>query len=574
MGIRIKRVAVLGAGVMGQGIAAHLANAGIPSYLFDIAPGELTEAEAAAGLSLEDRKVRNRITDAGIVAMKKSKPALLYRPDLAALVTPCNYEDDLDKLAECDWIVEVVVERIDIKQRVFAMVDEHRRPGSVVSSNTSGLSAAAMAEGRSDDFRGHFMVTHFFNPVRYMRLLEMVPIDDTDPDVFAAMADFGENVLGKGIVYCKDTPNFIANRIGTFGMASVFHWMTEYGVGVTEVDKVFGPAMGRPKSAVFRTADIVGLDTMAHVFATIGEGCPDDPWRDRFVVPAAMQALIEEGHLGAKTGAGFYKKVRGEQGSTILSLDLDTLDYVDSRQTPLASIGAARKGDLGEKIAAMSVRRRPRPLRVEGDRRDLHLLRSNCSARSPTTSSTSTGRCAGASTTNSGRSRPGMPSVWPSPSSGCRPRAWTFPRPSTDCSRGRRHLVRQARRCRLLLGRRHRGVPPGPGSDECDLPHDACRRGEDPRQQRGGHALRHGRRRRLRRVPHQDERHRRHHRRDDRNRLRDGQRRRPGRPGGRQRGDQLLGRRQRRARRHACDDPGLGPDRRGGQASCRTPSCA
>jgi len=355
MGIRIKRAAVLGAGVMGQGIAAHLANAGIPSYLFDIAPGELTEAEVAAGLSLEDRKVRNRIADAGIAAMKKSKPALLYRPDLAAMVTPCNYEDDLDKLGECDWIVEVVVERMDIKQRVFAMVDEHRRPGSVVSSNTSGLSAEAMAEGRSDDFRSHFMVTHFFNPVRYMRLLEMVPISDTDPGAFADMADFGENVLGKGVVYCKDTPNFIANRIGTFGMASVFHWMKEYGLGVAEVDVVFGPAMGRPKSAVFRTVDIVGLDTMAHVFATIGEGCPDDPWRDRFVVPGEMQALIADGRLGGKTGAGFYKKVRGEQGSTILSLDLDTLDYVDAGKLRLASVGAARKvEDVGAKIGAMT----------------------------------------------------------------------------------------------------------------------------------------------------------------------------------------------------------------------------
>ena len=175
MGIRIKRAAVLGAGVMGQGIAAHLANAGIPSYLFDVAPHELTEAEAEAGLTLDSRTVRNRISVAGVAAMQKAKPALLYRPGLVSLVTPCNYEDDIDKLAECDWIVEVVVERMDIKQRVFAMVDEHRKLGSVVSSNTSGLSAEAMAEGRSEDFRSHFMVTHFFNPVRYMRLLEMVP---------------------------------------------------------------------------------------------------------------------------------------------------------------------------------------------------------------------------------------------------------------------------------------------------------------------------------------------------------------------------------------------------------------
>ena len=352
MGIRIKRVGVLGAGVMGQGIAAHLANAGIPSYLFDVAPRELTDAGAAAGLTLEDRKVRNRISDAGVTAMKRAKPALLYRADFGSLVTACNYEDDLDKLGECDWIVEVVVERMDIKQRVFEMVDEHRRSGSVVSSNTSGLSVAAMAEGRSEDFKRHFMVTHFFNPVRYMRLLELVPIPETDPAVFAGMAEFGESVLGKGIVYCKDTPNFIANRIGTFGIASVFHWMAEYGIGVAEADALFGPTMGRAKSAVFRTADIVGLDTMAHVLTTIAEDCPDDPWRDRFTVPASMQALIADGRLGAKTGAGFYKKVKGEKGSVILSLDLDTLEYVDTGKVRLPAVGAARKKEAtGEKVA-------------------------------------------------------------------------------------------------------------------------------------------------------------------------------------------------------------------------------
>ena len=355
MGIRIKRVGVLGAGVMGQGIAAHLANAGIPSYLFDIAPTELTEAEAAAGLTLEDRKVRNRISDAGVMSMVKNRPALLYTKDLAPLVTACNYEDDVAKLAECDWIVEVVVERLDIKQRVFDMVDEHRKPGSVISSNTSGLSVAAMAEGRSDDFRKHFMVTHFFNPVRYMRLLEMVPCEDTDPDLFAAMADFGENVLGKGIVYAKDTPNFIANRIGTFGMASVFHWIGDYGVGVTEADKVFGPAMGRPKSGVFRTADIVGLDTLAHVFGTIEQNCTDDPWRSRFEVPAAVTGMIEKGYLGAKTRAGFYKKVKGDDGkSAIWAIDLDTLEYGEQPPVKLDAIGASRaKETSGEKLETM-----------------------------------------------------------------------------------------------------------------------------------------------------------------------------------------------------------------------------
>jgi 3-hydroxyacyl-CoA dehydrogenase len=354
MGIRIKRVAVLGAGVMGQGIAAHLANAGIPSYLFDIAPGELTADEQKKGLTLESRAVRNRIADAGVAAMIKASPALLYRADLASLVTACNYVDDMALIGDCDWIVEVVVERLDIKQRVFADVEKVRKPGSVISSNTSGLSVAAMAEGRSEDFRRHFMVTHFFNPVRYMRLLEMIPCADTDPGVFADMAAFGEKVLGKGIVYGKDTPNFIANRIGVFGSAAVIHWMDEFGVGVVEADKVFGSAMGRPSSAVFRTADLVGLDTMAHVINTIYEGCPKDPWLSRFQVPGFMKDMVAKGLLGGKTGAGFYKKVRGEGGSKILAIDLKTLEYGDQPDAKLACIGAARKQDtLAGKIREM-----------------------------------------------------------------------------------------------------------------------------------------------------------------------------------------------------------------------------
>ncbi len=355
MSIQINRVAVLGAGVMGQGIAAHLANVGIPSYLFDIVPGEPSPEEAGKGLTLDDPAVRNRLSLAGLTSMAKAKPALLYRKELAGLVTPCNFSDDLSKLAECDWIVEAVVERLDIKQKLFAMVDEHRRPGSVVSSNTSGLSVEAMAKGRSEDFRRHFMVTHFFNPVRYMRLLEMVPCDDTDRTVFRALADFGEQVLGKGIVYAKDTPNFVGNRIGTFGMTSVFHWMTEMGLGVTEVDKIFGPAMGRPKSAVFRTADVVGLDTMAHVLTTVAESCPDDPWRSRFAIPQPMQELITRGALGEKSGAGFYKKTRDEAGGRkILALNLDSLDYEEQPSVRFDSVGAARALErAGEKVEAM-----------------------------------------------------------------------------------------------------------------------------------------------------------------------------------------------------------------------------
>ena len=355
MSFQIRRVAVLGAGVMGQGIAAHLANVGIPSYLFDIVPGEPSPDEATQGLTLADQKVRNRLALAGLASMAKAKPPLLYRKELAGLVTPCNFDDDAAKLAECDWIVEAVVERLDIKQKVFTMVEEHRRPGSIVSSNTSGLSVESMAQGRSDDFRRHFMVTHFFNPVRYMRLLEMVPCNDTDRIAFRAMADFGESVLGKGIVYAKDTPNFIGNRIGTFGMTSVFHWMEELGLSVTEVDKIFGPAMGRPKSAVFRTADVVGLDTMAHVLTTVAESCPDDPWRSRFVIPEPMQELITRGALGEKSGAGFYKKTRDAAGERkILALNLGSLEYEEQPSVRFESIGAARnREDAARKVEEM-----------------------------------------------------------------------------------------------------------------------------------------------------------------------------------------------------------------------------
>jgi len=344
MGMRINRVAVLGAGVMGQGIAAHLANVGIPSYLFDIAPAKLTDQEAKKGLTLEDREVRNRISAAGYASILKAKPALLYHKDFAGLVTPCNYEDDVDKLGSVDWIVEAVVEQLDIKQKVFAIVDERRKPGSIVSSNTSGLSVAGIVEGRSDDFRKHFLVTHFFNPVRYMRLLELVPCEDTDPGLLADMAEFGTNVLGKGIVYGKDTPNFVGNRIGSFAMTSVFHWMDEMGIGVAEADKIFGPATGRPKSAVFRTADVVGLDTMAHVLTTMAESSPDDPWRERFIISDVLRKLIERGDLGEKTGAGFYKKTRAADGTRkILVLNLETLEYEEQPKVRFESIGAARK---------------------------------------------------------------------------------------------------------------------------------------------------------------------------------------------------------------------------------------
>ncbi len=326
----IQRVAVLGAGVMGAGIAAHLANAGIQTFLFDIAPRE----EGA-----DPRTIARK----GIEAAVKAKPAALFRKSDASLITPCSYDTDADKLASCDWIVEVVVERLDIKKKVFSWVAANRREGSIVSSNTSGIPLADMAAGMPEEMRRNFLITHFFNPVRYMRLLEIVSSDATDPDVVAKMAAFCEITLGKGVVYAKDTPNFIANRVGVYAIASVLRHQQEAGLTVEQVDAIFGPALGRPKSAVFRTADVVGLDTLGHVFRNLHEYATEDEERDIFVLPDTVHQLIAAGATGQKAGAGFYKKVKKGGRSQILALDTATMDYRPAEKVRYASLGAARK---------------------------------------------------------------------------------------------------------------------------------------------------------------------------------------------------------------------------------------
>lgn len=333
MGYEIKKVAVLGAGVMGQGIAAHLANAGIPSVLYDIVPGDAGEGN------------RSKLAVDGIKNATKLKPAAFYRKSDSAMITPANYEDHGELLAECDWIVEVVVENLNIKKKVYQWISDNRREGSIVSSNTSGISLAAMAEGMNDEMRSHFLVTHFFNPVRYMRLLELVSGDDTNPEVTAAIAEFGQKVLGKGIVYGKDTPNFVANRVGCYGMVSVFKHMTEIGVSVAEVDTIFGKAMGRPKSAVFRTADLVGLDTLDHVFGNVYDGSPEDEARAEFVSPDWIKKMIEEGAIGEKSGKGFYKKGKVDGKKTIFVRDIHTGEYAPKGKVRFASIKAAREAD-------------------------------------------------------------------------------------------------------------------------------------------------------------------------------------------------------------------------------------
>ena len=260
----IRKVAVLGAGVMGSGIAAHLANAGVPSLLLDIVP-KFTPEDEKAGLKPEDRAFRNKLALQGLENIKKSKPALIYSQRFLPLIEVGNFEDDWARLSECDWIVEAVVERLDIKQQLFARVEQVWRPGVIVSSNTSGLPIRKMVEGRSPEFRKHFLVTHFFNPVRYMRLLEIVAGEDTDPEVVRTMADFGRFRLGKGIVYGKDTPNFVGNRIGVYALMATLHAMIEMDYQVDEVDAITGPAMGHPKSASFGTVDLVGQIGRAHV---------------------------------------------------------------------------------------------------------------------------------------------------------------------------------------------------------------------------------------------------------------------------------------------------------------------
>lgn len=338
--MEIRRVAVLGAGVMGTGIAAHLANAGIDSVLFDLVP---------QGSSDKDR---SSLAAKAIETALKAKPAAFFTPADRARITPANYDDHGELLASCDWIVEVVAERLDIKQKVYAWVEKNRRPGSIVSSNTSGIRLADMAAGMSDEMRRHFLVTHFFNPVRYMRLLELVAGPDTDRAVLDTIAQFGEERLGKGVVWAKDTPNFIANRIGTYGMASVFRHVEKAGLSVEQVDAIFGPAMGRPKSAVFRTADLVGLDTLGHVFDNLAKNLPNDEQKDAFVLPRYVQELVSTGRLGEKSGAGFFKKVKNAEGkSEILALDLKTLEYRPQSKPKFDSIGKARKAEaLGDRL--------------------------------------------------------------------------------------------------------------------------------------------------------------------------------------------------------------------------------
>ncbi|MFF2755495.1 3-hydroxyacyl-CoA dehydrogenase/enoyl-CoA hydratase family protein [Psychrobacillus sp. NPDC058041] len=350
MAFQIKKAAVLGSGVMGSGIAAHLANIGIPTLLLDIIPNEASKEEEAKGLTLEHPAVRNRFAQTALQKLLKQKPAPLTSTKNVQLITAGNLEDDLEKLIDVDWIIEVVVENLEVKKKLYEKVDAVRKAGTIVSSNTSGISVNAMIEGRSEDFCKHFLGTHFFNPPRYLKLLEVIPAKTTDPEVVAFMKQFGEDVLGKGVVIAKDTPNFIANRIGTYGLLVSLREMQTRGYSVGEVDSVTGPLIGRPKSATFRTLDVVGLDTFAHVAKNVHD-LTNGEEQKVFEVPDFLHTMLENKWLGAKTGQGFFLKKDKE----ILELNIDTLEYepVKKLKTPSIEIAKQQKG-LAAKVKTLT----------------------------------------------------------------------------------------------------------------------------------------------------------------------------------------------------------------------------
>jgi 3-hydroxyacyl-CoA dehydrogenase len=354
--MRIEKAAVLGAGTMGAQIAAHLANAGVPTLLLDIPPRQLTQEEQTKGLTLESPQVRGRIARAGLDAAVKAKPAAFFVPELASLVTPGNFDDDLAKIKDCDLIIEAVVENLEIKRSLFERVEQYRRPGSIVASNTSGIPIHLLAEGRSDDFKQHFLGVHFFNPPRYLHLVEIIRTEWTKPEVSCFLYGFLDQRLGKGVVPAKDRPNFIANRIGTFGALHTIKTMLDDGYSIEEVDKMTGPAVGRPKSATFRTFDIVGLDVFTHVIKNLFEALPEDEEREMFVVPEVLAKMVQRGLLGNKTKAGFYKKQKGESDKReIWALDTATLDYRPLEKVKLPSLDMAKNiEDLPERVKALT----------------------------------------------------------------------------------------------------------------------------------------------------------------------------------------------------------------------------
>ncbi|WP_367868768.1 3-hydroxyacyl-CoA dehydrogenase NAD-binding domain-containing protein [Pedobacter sp. WC2423] len=328
MNKKINKVAVLGSGIMGSRIACHFANIGVEVLLLDIAPKELSPEETAKGLTLENPAVQNRIVNAALQNAIKTNPSPVYTKKVVNKITTGNFEADMSRIAGVDWIIEVVVENLDIKKKVFEQVEQFRKAGTLITSNTSGIPIHLMTEGRSDDFKANFCGTHFFNPPRYLRLLEIIPTPDTKPELVDFLMHYGDKFLGKTTVLCKDTPAFIANRVGVYSMMALLHLVEKLDLTVEEVDKFTGPALGRPKSATFRTSDVVGLDTMIKVSKGLYDNCPDDKAHDLFKLPDYVVKMEANKWLGDKTKQGFYKKTKTADGKTeILALDLKTLEY-------------------------------------------------------------------------------------------------------------------------------------------------------------------------------------------------------------------------------------------------------
>ncbi len=342
MSRRIKKVAVLGSGVMGAGIACHFANIGLEVLMLDIVPFDLSEEEK------KQPSARNRIVEGALKAALKSKPAALYDKAFASRITTGNFDDDFEKIGEVDWVIEVVIERLDIKQQIFEKVDKYRKEGTLVTSNTSGIPIHMMLEGRSDDFRQHFCGTHFFNPPRYLRLFEIIPTAETSKDVIDFFMHYGDVYLGKQTVLAKDTPAFIGNRIGVYAMAKIYQLTTELGLSISAVDKLTGPAIGRPKTGTFRLGDLVGHDTGSNVIKGIKANCPDDEQAHTFEVPKYMQFLLDNKFLGNKSGQGFYKRTKEKDAKgrrVILELNLETLEYQPSQRPDLPSLKLAKQVD-------------------------------------------------------------------------------------------------------------------------------------------------------------------------------------------------------------------------------------
>ncbi|WP_299781749.1 3-hydroxyacyl-CoA dehydrogenase/enoyl-CoA hydratase family protein [uncultured Formosa sp.] len=343
---RIKKVAVIGSGIMGSGIACHFANIGVDVLLLDIVPRELNTAEQAKGLTLQDKVVRNRMVNDSLKAALKSKPSPIYHQKFASRITTGNLEDDIAKVKDVDWIIEVVVERLDIKKLVFENLEKHRTPGTLITSNTSGIPIHFMSEDRSEDFQKHFCGTHFFNPARYLKLFEIIPGPHTSPEVLDFLNGYGEQFLGKTSVVAKDTPAFIGNRVGIFSIMSLFHAVKDMDLTIEEVDKLTGPVIGRPKSATFRTVDVVGLDTLVHVANGIYDNVPNDERHDLFKLPDFISKMMDNKWLGSKTKQGFYKLERHKDGTKdILSLDLETLEYRANKKAKFATLELTKSID-------------------------------------------------------------------------------------------------------------------------------------------------------------------------------------------------------------------------------------